>query len=243
MQRVKELIKDKRVAIIGNAETIFFSENKIDSYDVIIRINLGHPTDSLKSYLGTRTDVWITCGSFQKRHSMVEFYNKFNPKFTVVMDVVQPLDEFENIIRYPTEWKDKLTDTVYNNNNGQHASTGLNAINLCMVLGGYKDITIYGFDFMRTVDWTFPRAWGLRVDSAHDFWKEEKYIVDLIESNNKIRIKLGGEIMGTPKKAKNKAILETISEKTMKKVKCVCGHETIETKRPAKCWKCQRTIV
>ena len=233
MKRIAKLIKDKRIAIIGNASSMLYYKHDIDSYDVIIRINLGYPIEDLKEQLGTRTDIWMICGGFSSRCNTLEGYKKLNPLYTVSIDRNEELDTIiPNYIRYPQPLIEQLRAIIYKPGEYPHASTGLNALNMCINIGGFKDITLFGFDFFRTHDWTNVKPIH-RVDTAHDFIKEEYYFMELLKNVPNLNIVYKGKKYDGEYLIDNKEFFENIN-------KCECGY--INKHLKGKCWKCQRVL-
>ena len=61
---IENLFKQKRVVIVGPAESTLLNKNGsiIDSYDIIVRVNRGiEPISEYSEYIGTRTDVLYNC--------------------------------------------------------------------------------------------------------------------------------------------------------------------------------------
>ena len=61
---MREWFENKKVAIVGNAASIFSKRNglKIDSLEVIVRLNKGILASldrKNEKFIGTRTDVWM----------------------------------------------------------------------------------------------------------------------------------------------------------------------------------------
>jgi len=50
---IHKITKNKDVAIVGNAKSIFNEKRDIDKHEVVIRLNRGFPKDGI----GTRTDI------------------------------------------------------------------------------------------------------------------------------------------------------------------------------------------
>lgn len=69
MDLLREFVRGKRVALVGNAMSILDRRDghKIDSHDVVIRMNAGLPRDGHDPVaIGHRTDVWATARYFGK---------------------------------------------------------------------------------------------------------------------------------------------------------------------------------
>lgn len=61
-KKFQDYVSGKRVLLVGNAASMFSSENHgelVDSYDVVLRFGKGWPDPRDAAYLGTRKDVWF----------------------------------------------------------------------------------------------------------------------------------------------------------------------------------------
>lgn len=159
---IKEFIKNKRVALVGNALSIFDKKNGklIDSYDVIIRFNYGF-VKSIESQ-GIKTDIHILAVNLKS-----EEYNLLNAKFRL---------NRSRICHNPCKtilWADRKRLI----NNCKQPSSGFIAIDLCLSSGA-KEISLFGFDFNKTM--TFYNDPNYK--TMHDFVKEEEYVKILEES-------------------------------------------------------------
>ena len=191
MQRIKDIICNKNIAIVGNADSVMDYNNglAIDSADVVIRMNCGYPKKENSIHIGKRTDIAMIAGGFTTFEGGVKFseLRKFKYKYVVSLDRNPVNDRYKNYIRYPQEWADEATFNVYGQtvNGHPHASTGLNAIHMAIKCNA-KSVAIYGFDFYKTNDWAFKSIYG-KVSPAHDFNKEEPYVrslgIKIVEDN------------------------------------------------------------
>lgn len=67
MQLLSDLVRDKAVALVGNAQSIFGKGDGevIDGHDVVIRMNAGYPKHLRRPEdTGYRTDVWASAKPF-----------------------------------------------------------------------------------------------------------------------------------------------------------------------------------
>jgi uncharacterized Rossmann fold enzyme len=147
-------VKDKTVAIIGNAASIFDRLHPdIDSHDVIIRFNKGFITIPLCQ--GTRTDVVILSLELtdeEKQRFNAKLYINRSPK-TKCGDVT-----------ISDTFRAKLKEII-----GKQPSSGYMAICLCI---DAKKIDLYGFDFGKTPTYYNPDGYV----TLHDFNKEHELI-------------------------------------------------------------------
>lgn len=144
LREVKAFLKDKRVAIVGNAESIFSKNNgsKIDEFDVIIRFNKGFITKPESQ--GTRTDIIImACELTQKERK------SYNAKY-----YINRMNRFHN----PTPLHFKNVDIKYISKDikDARASSGFIAINLCIEAEA-KSIDLFGFDWEATPTFYNPK--------------------------------------------------------------------------------------
>lgn len=159
---IKDFIKGKRVAIVGNALSIFDKQNGIliDSYDIIIRFNYGFIKNPESQ--GTKTDIHILAVNLKP-----EEYNLLNAKFRL---------NRSRICHNPCRtilWADRKRLM----NNFKQASSGFIAIDLCLSSKA-SEIALFGFDFNKTM--TFYNS--PTYQPLHDFAKEEDYVKILEEA-------------------------------------------------------------
>lgn len=157
---IKDFIKSKTVAIVGNAQSIFTKNNgaAIDSHDVIIRFNRGFVTDTASQ--GSRTDIlMLACElnideklSFKSRFSVNRSSNTGCGDVTIC-----------------NKMRSRLKAWI-----GKQPSTGFMAIDLCREAGAAK-IDLYGFDFEKTPTFYNPAGYV----TQHDYATEETIVSDL----------------------------------------------------------------
>ncbi len=60
LDQIDEYVRGKKVAIVGNASSIFSASHghDIDSHDVVVRFGKGVPDEFNAVHIGTRTDIW-----------------------------------------------------------------------------------------------------------------------------------------------------------------------------------------
>ena len=166
MQRKKkeiiEFLRNKTVAIVGNAQSIFAKTygNAIDAHDVVIRFNRGFIKDEQAQ--GTRTDVLILACELRAdelaQFNAVYVLNRSNR--TKCGDVT-----FKKVIRR------KLGEKL-----DAQPSSGYMAIWLCRYAKA-KSIDLYGFDFERTLTFYNPVGYVTK----HNYSAEEKIVLNLAE--------------------------------------------------------------
>lgn len=133
---LKELVKRKRVAIVGNSEAIFRHQygEEIDKHDIIIRFNKGFPHRCPES-LGTKTDILFLACTLND-----EELNYYGPCHTVKRSRFC----FNNChFRIITDDRISLCQR------SAQPSTGFIAINFALSTE-CKSIDLYGFDFFKS---------------------------------------------------------------------------------------------
>lgn len=128
---LRKEIEGKRIAIVGNAESIFEKKNgwDINQNDFIIRFNRGFIVNP--ECQGTRTDFLITAANLSD-----EEIKQFNPRYTA-----------NRSSNYCSN-----TDFIINNKDrcimassiGSQPSTGFMAVNICLYFRA-REINLYGF--------------------------------------------------------------------------------------------------
>lgn len=158
---IKKYIKGKRVAIVGNAKSIFDKTNPdIDDHDVIIRFNRGFVTKPESQ--GTRTDIIIlacelTIDEKMQYKAMYSINRSNNTKcgnYTI-----------QNIDRQ------RLRNAI-----GKQPSSGFMAIDLCLEA---KSIDLYGFDWEDTPTYYNPEGYI----TQHDYNKEKQLVLKMRDVN------------------------------------------------------------
>ena len=157
------LLKDitgKRVAIIGNAKSIFDKKSgkDIDSHDFIIRFNCGFIKDNESQ--GSKTDMLMLARDMDKKDILL-----YNSKW-----VVNRSRHYNNEADYivPNIDRSRMRDIL----NAQ-PSTGFMAIDLCLYANA-KSIDLYGFDFEKTPTFYNPEGY----QTQHKYSNEEKIVLE-----------------------------------------------------------------
>jgi hypothetical protein len=156
---VMEYLRDKSVALVGNAQSIFDTAHgkAIDAHDVVIRFNRGFIT--APDAQGSKTDILLLACELT-----AEELQRFGTKFTINRSS-------------KTKCGDITLDDIYRRRYRKkydaYPSTGMMAINLCKTAGA-KSIDLYGFDFGKTQTYYNPADYVTR----HDFATEEAIIKD-----------------------------------------------------------------
>lgn len=159
IKEVKDFIKGKSVAVVGNAKSIFdhrFGAD-IDGHDVVIRFNKGFVTETETQ--GARTDILILACDLtldEKARYRAKFYiNRSKRTKTGELTIS---DDRRRVFRIIL---------------GAQPSTGFLAVDLCM-MSGAKRIDLYGFDFEKTPTFYNPAGYKTK----HDYAKEKEIMLD-----------------------------------------------------------------
>jgi hypothetical protein len=177
-----DLFKNKKVAIVGNSQSIFQKSygNMIDDHDIVCRINRGIILKDEMSQ-GTKTDVW-TYGDFSIVQDLFEIYNI---EHTIHLSAVKRLTtikgtEEKQFEKYPyTKYYvplDELDQLVkkINSIDRFEPSSGLILIN-CVHLRDSNSISLFGFDWKKEKTWYNDTE---DVLSNHNWDLEKKFILN-----------------------------------------------------------------
>jgi len=176
LTEIQEFCKDKKICLLGNANSVLNKKKNIDSFDIIGRMNRGTPWGK-EAFIGSRTDIL-----FLSTHMGGEnIQRSFDPRFVIWMTICNRLASswvLKNAIQNPPEDWDALYDKLSIN-----PTTGMMALNFLLKHIDFKSLAIYGFDFFKTKTW-----YNTRIDSGqkHSGRKEKKLFMDMIANNKKV---------------------------------------------------------
>lgn len=158
LNKIGAYIKDARVAIVGNAKTIFDKKwgKEIDDHDFIIRFNKGFYANT--DCQGTRTDMLILACNLAK-----DELDSFHARF-----VVNRSKHYYNLTPYTINTPDRMALKAML---GSQPSTGFMAIDICRYFGA-KSIDLYGFAGNKAPTFYNPADYV----TQHDYDKEQEYI-------------------------------------------------------------------
>lgn len=171
LEEIKDFIRGKRVAIVGNASSIFDKQNGdlIDTFDLIIRFNYGFIT--VPSSQGTKTDIAILACELTKTEM-----ESYNAQF-----YINRMKRITNPTPYHFENKDIVR--VSEGMDGARASSGLIAIDFC-IESGCQSIDLFGFDWEKTP--TFYNPLGYK--TLHNYNNEESKVKNYYASRCQIKV-------------------------------------------------------
>lgn len=186
-----DMFKNKRVALIGNAKSLVYSDygELIDSHDIVCRINKGYymlpPFNDMyyKSH-GSKIDVLFL--NLIKTSGLTERFNNLTKIIQTGSTIVQ---EEHKLLIDSTILKTDLD--IINSYFTQKPSTGIRALWMIANQSDAAEISVFGFDWKKT-----PSFWHLRHDKSayeHDFEEEKKFCETNFLTNNKIKFYLSPE--------------------------------------------------
>ena len=171
---MKEWFENKKIAIIGNAESLFKTSYgvEIDSHDVVIRMNkaamLYTHMDAERSH-GTRTDFWIVWNAIEYRNKIKDI-----PKHIKIMHMSGRIRNNLAGLRidflYPMEMYDILKKQAGVRQNPTTGLMMLDYIDSC----NPKLVSIYGFDWKDTPTFTDMNRKEEKT-SGHNYDTEKEY--------------------------------------------------------------------
>ena len=158
LQPILDDIKGKRVAIVGNAKSLFDYEQgaQIDEFDFVIRFNKGFITRP--ECQGTKTDFLILACLLTD-----DEIQSYNAKW-----VSNRSTSYVNPVYFTISNHDRrmLRDKL-----DSQPSTGFMAIDLCLTAGA-KSIDLFGFDFEQTPTFYNPEGY----QTKHDYPSEKRIV-------------------------------------------------------------------
>lgn len=171
LEEIKDFISGKRVAIVGNASSIFDKQDGelIDTFDIIIRFTFGFI--SVPSSQGSRTDITILANELTKAEM-----DSYNAQYHI-----NRMKRITNPTPYHFENRDIAR--VSEGMDGLRASSGLIAIDFC-IESGCQSIDLFGFDWEKTP--TFYNPIGYK--TMHNYNNEESKVKNYYASKCLIKI-------------------------------------------------------
>ena len=171
--KIADICEGKKIALIGNSPKILLKKTNIDSYDVVIRINL-LPPKKHRHLIGERCDIlMLSTGPINlinKNFIKVYLTNK-NRHYTKYGK--------GEIVHYPLRWRDEICRMV-----GPRPSSGAMSIHFLIKLLGDPDITLFGFEHSND-SWHEINFSKQKKNSPHNYEAEKKFFSSLL--NEKIK--------------------------------------------------------
>lgn len=181
LQHLANLVKGKRVAIIGNSQKLQGKGAEIDAFDIVVRMNRAWDLpEEMKQEVGSKTD--IICLSAD-REKLAAILGKHSAVIWMTPKKRSALDKslLVHLYFYPlASWK-HLQQQL-----GARPSTGCMVFDLFSSMVDKGHLTMYGFDFFQSPNWYdapvkgnwFRRLLkGGRKSNPHDWAAEKAYIL------------------------------------------------------------------
>ena len=157
---VIDWIRGKKVAIVGNAKSLFEHEygEEINKHDVVIRFNRGFVTRP--ECQGKKTTILLLGCEINKPE-----IDSYNARYTINRS-----GHYRNAVQYVLS---NLERAILKEKLGSQPSTGFIAIDLCLT-AHTKSIHLYGFDWGKTDTFYNPEGY----ETQHDYNKEREIVLD-----------------------------------------------------------------
>lgn len=166
-----DLLLGKRIAIVGNAKSLFDKNYgaEIDDHDVVIRFNKGFITKPESQ--GTKTDILILAIEMPEAD-----IDRFNAKYVFNRCTLRR-NKTRACWHFSLDDRKRLQKAL-----GAKPSTGMLAIDLCMQYS--PNVDLYGFDWGASPTFYNPEGYK----TPHNYELEEG-IVDTARLAGKLRIR------------------------------------------------------
>ena len=178
---LKKIFKNKRVAVVGNADSLFKQRfgREIENHELVCRINQGPLASKSKTH-GNRTDVlFYGDPGIITEDTLLKLNNNTIHILTHTKFADRPMHS-ENLYMISQSLLDEIQNKHKYDKKGQWPSTGLMAVEL--ILNQNPDtVSLFGFDWKQTP--TFYRK-DDKGDGRH-VWKFEQ---NYLSNHNKIKI-------------------------------------------------------
>lgn len=173
----ENFLKDKRIALVSTGGVMVGSNNgaKIDSHDVVIRINRAVPVQNKEDY-GTRTDILYNCldnrshaggiinGKLWKQHGVKYVKCPFPATEKFVREhKSRELREILPVAYGEKEYYEKFKSTQ----KGFRPNTGTAAL-IDLLQYDFKSLHLFGFDFFRTL---YDKKYTTRCNTKQEYEK------------------------------------------------------------------------
>ena len=189
---IKNLIKGKTVAIVGNAESLLQKEDgiMIDGFQVVIRMNFGYTfAPHLNRYvaptqLGKRTTLVAAGNAVNILYDMHRFPNANHLIHMSGKNRNETWEKYSNkFYTYPEEWYIELKNLLTS-----RPSTGMMVFD--MVKNCNPDyVTLFGFDFKRTKTYYNDGTNSRDLEDVknpigpHNWKREQEYTISICRNN------------------------------------------------------------
>ena len=182
LKNLKDYCSSKKIILVGNASDIIKNPygEQIDSYDIVVRMNHGHPLPKYVENMGKKYNIWA--------HGFLSYKRQ-----------ISEYGKIKKIIDYHIETNEqKLCRKIFDKKaflipkkwykvgyeaKGKEMSTGLNASNFFINwVSTFSEIAIVGFDFLKTTNRVLHSAPARKF---HDTDAEREQMISMLLGSGK----------------------------------------------------------
>ena len=186
VQHFDELIKDKKVAILGNAQAFYEYEwqEELAQYDVIVRINAGIClTDEQKERTTDRCDIYFDRCSASYAAKLHEVNTCENPKLIVINGSFRRKRIQFEYLTLPQAFINRCHREVTG-----VPTMGYRVFRLLQKVGTFSELALFGFDFFATPDFYDGKTHILKNRNiSHKPEKEKLLIFEQIKHDERLK--------------------------------------------------------
>lgn len=184
LENLKDYCSGKKIILVGNAKDIIKKPygKQIDSYDIVIRMNHGHPLGNYILNMGKKYNIWAH--GFLSHKAQIKEYNKIKKRIDFHIETNEKklcrriFDRKAFLI--PKKWYKISYEKQFK---GKEMSTGLNISTFFVKwVKTMSEITIVGFDFLKTSN---PVLCSAAARRFHDTGTEKEQMVSLLLESGK----------------------------------------------------------
>jgi len=184
LNNLKDYCSGKSVILVGNAKDIIKEQygEQIDSYDIVVRMNHGHPIPKYAPNMGIKYNIW-SHGFLSHKKQMKE-YSAIKNKIDFHIETNEQklckriFDKKAFLI--PKKWYKAEYEKKFK---AKEMSTGLNtAFFFIKWVKTMREVSIVGFDFLRTTNVVLHSAPARKF---HDTEREEEQMILLLTQSGK----------------------------------------------------------
>ena len=183
---IDELIKDKKVAIIGNAQAFYEYEwqEELEQYEVIVRINAGIClTDEQKQRTTDRCDIYFDRCSASYAVKLNEVNTCETPKLIIINGSQRRKSLSQQFKTVPQPFTNRCMREV-----GGVPTMGYRVFRLLQKVGTFSELAVFGFDFFTTPDFYDGKTHILKNRNiTHKPEKEKRLMFEYIKNDPKIK--------------------------------------------------------
>jgi hypothetical protein len=175
ISKLKNILDNKKIALVGNSPILLKKKQNIDNFDVVIRINI-LPFKKHYKYVGKRCDIMMMTSGIEKLVDKNYIKIFFSEKENYMTKYGHG-----KIYCCPAKYRKQIDKKVKG-----RPTTGLRSLYLLTKIIKNPDITLFGFDHT-------PKSWYANEVNAHishskhNFLEEKKIFLSLCKKYKKIR--------------------------------------------------------